>query len=192
MKRAALALVGALLATGCATDRVTLLDNEDGSAEFAVAEITDPGKECVVDKQLSEQKLGKGCRPKTLAKIRDKDAALVSALPPKAREFVITFPSGQSKIPDSQRGVLEEIRSELSIRPGAQIEVAGFTDSVDDDAANDRYSRERAEAVAQELRDFGFPVDPRDAVGRGEDEAKRKLGDNVPSEVYRRAVVIIR
>ena len=185
-------LAGALLVAGCATDRVTLLDNEDGSAEFAVAEITDPAKECLVDRQLSEQKLGRGCRPKPLAKIRDKDAALVSALPPKAREFVIKFPSGQSKIPDSQRGVLEQIRNELSIRPGAQIEVAGFTDSVDDDATNDRYSRQRAESVAQELRDLGFPVDPGDAVGRGEDEAKRQLGDNVPSEDYRRAVVIIR
>jgi len=192
VRRAALALAGALLAAGCAADRVTLLDNEDGEQQFAVADITNPDKERVLDAQLSELKLGRSSGPRALRKLRESDAQLLTGLPPKAREFVIIFPAGESKIPQDQRKILEDIRNELSVRPGAQIEVAGFTDSQDTDEKNDRLSLGRAQSVAQELRDFGFPVDPGDAVGRGEDEAKKRFGDDKEVPEYRRAVVIVR
>ena len=191
--RTALALAGALLVAGCVSDRVTLLDNEDGNATGALAVLASDGRESVIDQPLTQAKLRDGpTRGRAIKAVKPAYATLLANLPPAARGFVITFPPNQSAIPVEQRSILEAIRTELSIRPGAQIEVAGFTDSTGDDALNDEVSRKRADAVAQELRESGFAVDPGDAVGRGEDEAKKQLGDNVASEAYRRVEVIVR
>lgn len=183
----------ALVTSGCASDKVTLLENEDGNETGAVAVLSSDGKESVIDRPLTEARLRDGpTRGRLVKQLKPAYGELLSNLPPKAKGFVITFPLGQSKIPTEQRTILEEIRTELSIRPGAQIEVAGFTDSSGDDALNDAISRERAEGVAQELREYGFPIEPSDVVGRGEDEAKSNLGDGMVDESYRRVVVFVR
>lgn len=193
MIRATAALAGALFATSCATDKVTLLDNEPGGATGAVAVLDPDGGETVIDRPLTEAALREGAiKPKPVKAIKPAYAELLANLPPRAKAFVITFPIGQSRIPGAQRGILEAIRNELAIRPGAQIEVAGFTDSSGSDSLNDKISLDRAQAVAAELREYGFPVAPGDAVGRGEDEAKARLGDEKMDESYRRVEVIVR
>ena len=197
MKRVTLALsaalAGALLASGCATDRVTLLDNEDGAADFAIADITKPDRERVIDQPLTQAKLRDGLtKGRAVKALKPAYAILLADLPPAAKAFVITFPPDQTAIPVEQRSILDAIRTELANRPGAQIEVAGFTDSTGSDTKNDEISRDRAEAVAKELRGFGFVIDAGDAVGRGEDEAKKQLGDNVSSEAFRRVEIIVR
>lgn len=193
MKRVALALAGALLATGCATDRVTLLENEDGNETGALAVLASDGRESVIDRPLTQAKLRDGpTKGRAVKAIKPAYSALLANLPPAAKGFVITFPVNQSRIPEEQRSILEQIRAELSIRPGAQIEVAGFTDSTGPEEGNNKISKDRAESVAQELRDFGFAIGADDAVGRGEFEARDKLGDDKADETYRRVVVIVR
>ena len=193
MIRGAAALAVALAVTACATDKLTLLENEPGHDTGAVAVIDSKGRETLVDRVNAQAALRNGpSKVRQLKELRPEYTSLIGSLPPQARAFVITFPVGSSDIPADQRGILEQIRNELSTRPGAQIEVAGFTDSTGSDAINDKYSLERAIAVAEQLRAFGFAVDAEDAVGRGEDEAKAKLGDEVANEGYRRVEVIIR
>lgn len=197
MKRAALklacALVGALLASGCATDKLTLLENEEGHPTGAVAVIASDGRESLIDQPLTQAKLRDGpTKGRVLKKLKPGYSALLDSLPPSAKGFAITFPIGVTKIPADQRSVLEQIRNELSTRPGAQIEVAGFTDSLGPEELNDKISKNRADSVAQELRDFGFAVAPEDSLGRGEFEARDKLGDEKADETYRRVVVIVR
>jgi outer membrane protein OmpA-like peptidoglycan-associated protein len=192
VKLALLPLGAALALAGCAKDRVTLLDNEDPGEQFAIADITDPGNERALDAQLTELDLGSKSRPRTLSKVRKSDVSLIGSLPPKAREFQIVFPVGSSRIPLDQRGRLEEIRNELAIRPGAQIEVAGFTDSLGDEALNNGISLDRARGVADELRQFGFAVAADDVIGRGEYDARAALGDEKADDKFRRAVVIVR
>ena len=193
MIRASPALAAALLAGGCATDKVTLLDSEPGSDTGAVAVLAPDGRESLIDRPLTEAALRGGpTKAKAVKAIKPAYAQLLANLPPRAKAFVITFPLGQSRIPETQRSILEAIRNELAIRPGAQIEVAGFTDSSGSDSLNDSISLQRAAAVAAELREYGFPVAPGDAVGRGEDEAKARLGDEKMDESYRRVEVIVR
>lgn len=194
MRAALLALSGAIALCGCAADKLTLLENEEGAETGAVA-IIDPATgedRALVDTQLTEAKLTSRPRPRAVKELKPAYNELIGSLPPRAKPFTLTFATGVSKISADQRGVLEEIRNELSIRPGAQIEVVGFTDSVGGDKRNDEISKERALSVVEELRAFGFPVDPEDAVGRGEDDAKAKLGDNVADESYRSVVVLVR
>ncbi|MFC4295896.1 OmpA family protein [Novosphingobium tardum] len=195
MRRAlpASVLALAMAIAGCATDKVTLLENEPGHDTGAVAVIGKGGRETVVDRVNAQASLGSGSsHVRGLKKLKPAYGTLLGSLPPSAKAFVITFPTGSSDIPADQRGVLEQIRNELSTRPGAQIEVAGFTDSTGGDAINDKISLDRAQEVAEQLRSFGFPVDREDAIGRGEDEARARLGDEVANEGYRRVEVIVR
>ena len=190
-----IAVAAALLAllAGCATERVTLLDNEDGEAQFAVADITRPGRERVLDTQMSELRLGGNSRARAIRGVRPEDAELMRRLPPRPAHFTLLFPTNDSRISPAQMPVLSSIRDQLLARgEGAQIEVVGFTDSVGGGDDNDKLSRLRAEEVAQQLRTFGFAVSPDDAVGRGEDDAKRALGDNVESATYRKVEVVVR
>ena len=193
MRLAGAALAGVVLLAGCATDKVTLLENEPGHETGAVAVIDKKGRETLVDQANAQAALRNGpSKVRQLKELRPEYTSLIGSLPPQARAFVITFPVGSSDIPAEQRGVLDQIRNELSTRPGAQIEVAGFTDSTGADALNDKISLDRAQAVAEQLRGFGFAVDPGDSVGRGEDEARSKLGDEVANDGYRRVEIIIR
>lgn len=185
---AALALLGA-----CATDRVTLLDNEGGEPQFAIADITHPGRERVLDTQMSELRLGSNARAKAVREVRPADAELMRRLPPASAHFTLFFPEGKAVISPAQMPILSSIRDQLIARgEGAQIEVVGFTDSKGADRDNDVLSELRAEEVAQQLRDYGFSVAPGDAVGRGEDDARRALGDNVENPAYRKVEVVIR
>ena len=187
------ALASALVLGACATDKLTLLENEPGSDTGAVAVIDSKGRETVVDQVNAQAALRNGpSKVRQLKELRPEYASLIGSLPPQARAFVITFPVGSSEIPAEQRAILEAIRNELSTRPGAQIEVAGFTDSTGADTLNDKISLERAQSVIEQMRAFGFVVDAEDAVGRGEDEARAKLGDEVANDGYRRVEVIVR
>ena len=193
MRLAFSALVSAALLASCATDKLTLLENEPGHDTGAVAVIDSKGRETLVDRVNAQAALRNGpSKVRQLKELRPEYTSLIGALPPQARAFVITFPVGSSDIPAEQRGILEDIRNELSTRPGAQIEVAGFTDSTGGDAINDKISLGRAQSVIEQLRAFGFAVDAEDAVGRGEDDARAKLGDEVSNDGYRRVEVIVR
>lgn len=194
MRAAILALASALALGGCASDKLTLLENEDGAATGAVAIIDEEtgADRAVVDTKLTEAKLTSRPKPRAVKELKPAYTELLGNLPPRARPFTITFATGETKISPEQQGVLQEIRRELSVRPGAQIEVVGFTDSVGTDQRNDVISKERALAVVAELRASGFPVEAEDAVGRGEDEAKTKLGDEVADESFRSVVVVVR
>lgn len=191
--RGAVVATLALLLAACATDRVTLLESATGGKTGAVAVLQDEGEETVLDQANSQALLrGRTPRVRNLDGVSEEHAALMAMLPPTATTISLNFPTGDARILANQRTVIDQIQRELARRPGAQIEVAGFTDSVDDDAHNDALSKRRAEAVAEELREFGFEIDAEDVVGRGEDDAKRELGDNVESEAFRRVDVIIR
>jgi outer membrane protein OmpA-like peptidoglycan-associated protein len=191
--RATLALAGALLAAGCASDRVTLLDNEAGNETGSVAILASDGSETVINQANSQAALRDGpTRVRAVKEIKPAYTAVIGSLPPPAKTFTIPFETGQSAIREDQQQVLDLIRAELSSRPGAQIEVAAFTDSVGSDADNERLSLERARNVATELRGFGFEIEPDDAIGRGEYEAQAKFGDNTPMAEFRRVDVIVR
>lgn len=188
--RMILASLGAVALPGCAAaERITLHPGDGG----ALAVLGPGGAETVIDQPLTQASLGTGkIRTRSLEAANLGHLALFADLPPEARLFRITFPQGDARIRLDQRAVIDEIRSELASRPGAQIEVAGFTDSIDTEEFNERLSRRRAEAVADELRGAGFEIADEDIVGRGEYDAQARLGDDTASEEYRRVFVIVR
>lgn len=183
----------ALALAGCATSRVTLLENESGQDTGSVAILNPDGSETVLDAANKEARLGVGdTRVRSVSAVRKTDAALLDSLPPPARSFTIPYDTNQSAVGTEQQAVLNQIRAELAKRPGAQIEVAAFTDSIGSESDNYRLSQDRAQNVAIWLRDNGFAIDKGDAVGRGEYEALKTAGDNKDLPEFRRVDVIIR
>lgn len=192
MSRVLAALTLVPIATACATDRVTLLESEAGETG-ALAVLSADGGETVLDRPNSEAALRQGApRVTQAARVRSADTALIASLPPAAKAFTIPFETNQSTIGESQRAILDMIRADLSARPGAQIEVAAFTDSVGSEEDNNRLSLDRARNVAGELRQYGFPIEDADAIGRGEYEALKAVGDNMEDAQFRRVDVIVR
>jgi len=193
MIRNLVAAACAIALSGCVADRVTLLDKEPGDEVGAIAVISPDGAETVLD-QPNTQALLRGATPRVrpVDQLSPAYATLLETLPPPATRLMIRFPVGGSNVVGGQRAILDQIRAEIERRPGAQVEVAGFTDSTGSAKGNDELSLRRAQTVAAELREFDIAIDPEDAVGRGEDEARAALGDNVADSSYRRVYVIIR
>ena len=195
MRAALLGLAGAIALGGCASDKLTLVQNEDGNETGAVAIIDEKtgADKAVIDTKLTETKLTNRPKSRAVKELKPAYTELFSRLPPKAVPFTILFGFKETRIPEAQRGTIDNIREALKDRPGAQIEVAGFTDSMGPDTINERISYERALAVVQELREGGFTVEDEDAVGRGEIAARANNGpDEYPNELFRKVEVIVR
>ena len=195
MRAALLALSGAIALGGCAGDMLTLAENEEGEATGAVA-ILDPatGEErAVVNTKLTEAKLTSRPKPRAVKELKPAYGELLSNLPLKSERITIFFKSGEEGIPASQRGRIDDIRKAMEIRPGTQIEVVGFTDTQDTDEKNEILATDRAMSVVRELIKLGLPVDTRDAVGRGEREARANGDpDNFENDLYRKVEVVVR
>ena len=193
MMRAAIAAT-AILLTGCATDRVVLLDNEPGHPVGAIAVLDDERGETVLDTANTQARLGaSGARVSALARPDPSFDALMVTLPADVSRFDIPFPVGDADILSVQQSIIDQINSAVGERPpGVQIEVAGFTDSTGDEGSNNALSMERARAVAEALRAGGISIEDGDIIGRGEYDAQAALGDGVSDESYRRVTVIVR
>ena len=193
MIRNLIAAACAISLTGCVADRVTLLDKEPGGEVGAIAVISPDGSETVLDQPNTQALLRSGTpRIRAVEQANPSYTALLQTLPPPATRLMIKFPVGGANVVGGQRAILDQIRAEIERRPGVQVEVAGFTDSTGSAKGNDELSLRRAQTVAAELREFGIAIDPEDAVGRGEDEARAALGNDVADSSYRRVFVIIR
>ena len=196
MRAAALALIGAIALGGCASDKLTLLENEDGADTGAVAIIDEQtgADKAVVDSKLTEASLTSRPKQRTVKEIKPAYSDLLGNLPKKSARFTILFGKDETRIPEAQRKVIDDIRAELRNRPpGAQIEVLGFTDRTGEDAENLVISEQRAQGVIAELTALNFTVDSQDAVGRGE-LAAMEAGDpdNYNNELFRKVEVIVR
>lgn len=190
--RLALALAGALLAGGCATDRVTLLDNEDGSPSFAVADITNPEQERLIDQQLSELKLGRKSAGKVLKKARDTDLQLANTLPLKVYKQDFLFDPEVSQLSAEQLTQLDAIKKAALERDPPQIEIEGFTDTTGDENYNLGVSKDRASNVATQLRAAGFTIAEENVIARGEYEASKTDPDETKNPAFRKVTVIVR
>lgn len=78
------------------------------------------------------------------------------------------FEFGSSKLTAAAKEILEKTASELDKLAPRRLSIIGHTDSVGGDAANQKLSERRADAVFAFLRAKGVKVDNVDRVGFGE------------------------
>lgn len=185
-----------LLLSGCVSgDRVTLLPHADGGPVGSVAVLAEgEGEETVLDQENQQAKLTRrGARVRQLDETDPKYQELIKALPAAPSALSLSnFPTGEFSLSAEQIASIREHLSDLDSRPGYQVEVRGYTDSVGDEDLNLRLSQERAEQVAAIIREQGFEVEPGDVLGMGEFEARRRVGDEMANAAWRKVDVVIR
>lgn len=197
------ALGGALILAGCVSnERVTLLDpsqtpNAEGS-EMGSIVIEHDGEETVIDMANQQAHLrGENRRPRVrqLSERTAFHSEVMGDLPRAENAVQVQFPVGVSRLTDEQIASLNawvEWDASAGPRPGGQIIVQAYADSVGGEDDNLELTQRRASSVAQQLREAGLEIDDSDIVAMGEYSAREKNGDEVADPEFRRVDIIIR
>ena len=185
-----------LLLGGCATSSLVLLPDDEGH-QGAVAVLEADGKptDAVISEGNSRTKLGDATpatQPLGEKGLKPQEASLLTDLPPPAKSFLMYFDLGTTTLTPESLAVLDQLRTEIASRSGAEVQVTGHTDTVGSEDDNDRLSQQRAEEVLNWLVSQGIDRSLMTAVGRGERELKEPSVDNFSSAINRRVEVIVR
>jgi outer membrane protein OmpA-like peptidoglycan-associated protein len=205
MRRPAIAVVAAaLLAAGCAApgpqanpsrDAVIILPGKDGKVGGVV--VRQAGQEHLLDSAWNGVEVPPAgamkARAFTPTEVHDIFADTVSALPPRPATFLLYFLEGKDEFTAESRAEIQRIVEELKRRPAPDIMVIGHTDTVGNDANNDRLSLQRAERVRELLvKPLGLSLDRIQAAGRGERELLVSTPDGVSEPRNRRVEINVR
>ena len=187
-----IALIAALFLAGCASGRVTLLPGEVGA---------NVGSVVVLDPKTGAERgalTAANTRTALAAKVRARSAdparyaSLTGALPPPPTHFTLYFFEGTTRVVPGSEPELQRMFAEVAKRSGAEVQITGHTDTVGNDADNDRLSLNRAREIRDALVARGLNPAITRAVGRGERELLTPPPDNTGEERNRRVEVIVR
>lgn len=188
--------IAMLSLAACAQSSMVLLPDEDGGhGEVTIVKPGQPGSGTLVSQPNTRATLDgsrPSLRPLGAKGLKPDEVLLVSALPPPPKHFTLYFAEGTTDMTPESIPVVDQLRAEIAMRPGAEVQVTGHTDTVGSDADNDRLSLKRAQEIRDLLASKGFDRTIMTAVGRGERELKVPTADNVSSPVNRRVEVIVR
>ena len=195
MRRAPI-LAGSVLLASCVSPSLVLLPDEQGqTGAVAVLETNGRPTDQVINRSESRTRLGESSlrsRPLGPKGLNKQEAALLTALPPPARSFLLYFRLGTIELVPDSTVTLSALRGEIAARSGPEVEVIGHTDTVGSQEDNDQLSLKRAEEVVTWLTAQGFDRSQMSSVGRGERDPKEATADNVSSPANRRVEVIVR
>jgi outer membrane protein OmpA-like peptidoglycan-associated protein len=185
-----LGLLGAAFLGGCASGRVTLLNDEGAATSGAVA-VLDP-KTGAERGQLTAGNTWTELRG---AKVRSRASKanfdrLTNYVPFAPRHYVMYFTEGTTDLTPESVPILEALRKVVT--EASDVEITGHTDTVGAAEANDKLSYERAVEIRAALVKKGLPVANARVAGRGERELRVPTADNVNEPANRRVEVILR
>ena len=196
MKRAysalALAITLALTLSACASNQITL---GPGGGSVGVLDPKSETEVSVIDKAGSVASVsGKKVRITAIdaATFDARYADLLTSLPAAPRPFTLYFKENSTEPAPESAPLLDAIFAEIKVRPGADTQITGHTDTVGSDDANDALSLRRAAEITAWLFTLGLDKAIVRLAGRGERELKEPTADNVASAVNRRVEVIVR
>ena len=192
-----LALIGVVLVavlSGCASERIVLLPNQDGSASAVVVKTA--GGELVLDKSYSSAEVSQGGRIKSFQQsagsVSTRYSAVIAAQPQRPVSYLLYFRSDKVELTAESKLVLKEVQADLKARAAPEITVIGHTDSVSDDAYNDALSLERAKAMRNLLVAEGISADHLTVAGRGKREPLVQTAEQVREPRNRRVEIFVR
>ena len=189
-------LLLAVLLSGCATGpSLTLLTSEEGKqGAVALLDEAGTGGETVVSELNSRTSLSGKPRTSSIDpdKLSQRQRDLLNGLPEAPVFRTLLFFEGTTRITPDSRPALEFLKDEVRRRPGADVQVIGYTDTVGSREDNDELSQRRAEEILKVLVEEGIQVNMLSAIGRGERELLVKTGDNINEPRNRRVEVRVR
>lgn len=141
-----LALVGL---SGCASERITLLPDEDGKVGV-VAVASNTGQELVLKSayataQVDQRQLR--FQQSSEAEVKARYQVTLSAIPQAARSYLLYFEIDKAELLPESRQVIKDILDDYRRRQAPEVVVIGHTDKSGDAKYNEDLSRRRAAAV---------------------------------------------
>ena len=187
-------LVTALLAAGCASERVILLPSVDGKPS-AVA-VRDKSGEVLLNQPYAATVRRAGAvsgYQSSAEEVNERFADALAALPPRAVSYTVYFASGSSDTltPESLLE-FDKVKADLAARPAGEIRVIGHTDRVGSVQSNDAFSLKRATAVRELLIAAAVKAAVIETAGRGEREPLVPTEDEVDEARNRRVEINVR
>ena len=88
--------------------------------------------------------------------------------------------------------MIDALAAHFKARPGAELEIIGYTDTVGKEDYNLVLSQKRADEIKGRLIELGFPAEVITTTGRGESELRFPTPDNTENGGNRRVEIIVR
>lgn len=190
-----LGVLAAAVVSGCTTppkSYVVLLESPDGST----------GQVSVKGRQ-GEQRLSRARdaapldgslppAPVDEAKFNKDFAAAIAARPALPEHFQLYFESGGTRLTPQSANLLERIVASAGQRPAVDVSVIGHTDTVGKAEINEALAHQRANAVADLLKQKGLKVLALSIESHGERNLLVPTPDETPEARNRRVEISIR
>jgi outer membrane protein OmpA-like peptidoglycan-associated protein len=192
------ALVLALLASGCAGPKSTVVLLPEGGRASGVVEVSNRHGEQLLNQpwQAVEVK-GRGSAPSTpvlmgQAEVQRQFGSARAAMPAAPLHFLLYFEFGSTELLPASEQLLPEIVKAIKARHPAQVAIVGHADTVGSIEYNYQLGLRRAAAVAERLAALGAAPVSSESASRGKSEPLVKTADETPEPRNRRAEVTIR
>lgn len=182
-----------LFLSGCASKSyAVLVDSPDGST--GAITVTNAKGTTVINKKQQGMALDGSSAPFDVKQeqIERDFSSAIAAQPVLPKQFQIYFQTGgTSLVPESEillNNVLETVRT----RGVAAVSVIGHTDTVGDEAINEKLALGRAQSIAERLQAAGLKTIELTVTSHGERNLLIKTPDNTAMPQNRRVEVTIR
>jgi outer membrane protein OmpA-like peptidoglycan-associated protein len=199
MRIAAPLALATMLTACCGTkDLVVVLPGSDGHVGGVVVE--SEGSKLVLDKAYAGARPGSGASTPSEVSSYEVErifSRALSARPIPPKSYTLYFVSGSSDelVPES-RTELDTMLTEISERKAVEVVITGHTDTIGPSGDNDRLSRDRAGAVASQLRgslaEKGVKSESVTTAGRGERDLLVQTPDQTAEPRNRRVEITVR
>jgi outer membrane protein OmpA-like peptidoglycan-associated protein len=185
---------GVLAISGCASDRVVLLPNADGSRSSVI--LTTTSGEHVLDHPYDSVSISQRgtivANRENAESVQARYGQLLAAQPKRPVSYVVYFASGNNEITTESLAAIEQMKTDVKSRTAPQITVIGHTDRVGTLEANDALSLKRAQLMRDMLIAGGIPETQIEASGSGEREPLVQTDDEVAEPMNRRVEINVR
>ena len=189
-----LAILTAVVLTGCARETYVLLPDESGKTGSLIVTPKD-GASITLDSPYASAKAGMGglsTRQLDEKSVKDAYGETLSATPPAPAKFVLNFTEGSNELTPESKAEVQKVFAEIRKRPVPDIVVVGHTDRVGSVPDNDKLALKRAQKLQADLIQEGFAADSIQAAGRGEREPLVATDDEVAEPRNRRVEIFVR
>lgn len=182
------------LLAGCASDKVVLLPNADGSRSAVVLK-TAAGEQ-MLDQPYAGASISSSGKvtasQQTAESVQARYAQTLSAQPKRPASYIVYFSSGNNEITMESAAAIEQMKTDMQSRSAPQITVIGHTDRVGSVEANDALSLKRAQLMRDMLVAGGISETQIEASGSGEREPLVSTDDEVDEPMNRRVEINLR
>lgn len=188
-----LCLAAAMSLVGCVSERVILLPSADGQASALV--LRDERGELLLNQPYAAAQSRGGTNSLYQAspeEVQERFGAALAAMPVRPSSYLLYFEPGSNTLTPASQAAFVKMRREISERTALEVRVIGHTDRVGSRQANDALSKNRAEAIRDQLIASGVPADSLETVGRGERDLLVPTEDEVDEPRNRRVEINLR